>query len=155
MAKYNLADCVQQDLARERLEHLIEKGSESVEIIERRKLTSYPQKQYLHLIRSWFGLETGYNTEEVEAIYKIKVNSDIYVRESNPDGKLAKSFKYIRNTADLTTEESSICIERFRNWSQQTCNIYLPSKSEENMLLSINRAMEEYRNKIFMKGING
>lgn len=94
---------------------------------------SSAQNRYLHLILGWFGCEYGASVEEVKVDYfKRHVNAEIFVRVKT--NKYGKEIKYLRSSADLTTEEMSLAIERFRNWSASVAGIYLPSANEQEFL---------------------
>ena len=67
-----------------------------------------------------------------EQIYKRLVNRDVFVREI--EDKFAGRIMYLRSSADLSKEEMTLTIERFRNWSSQEAGIYLPSADEQSYL---------------------
>ena len=41
----------------------------------------------------------------------------------------------LRSSAELTTGEMTLSIERFRNWSASVADIYLPAANEHQMLI--------------------
>ena len=98
------------------------------------------QNNYLHLILSHLAMETGNSLDYAKEIfYKRSANREIFVREK--DDELIGRTEYLRSSADLTTEEFSVSIDRLRDWSSQTAGIYLPSPSEEEFLASIEYEM--------------
>lgn len=110
-----------------------------VELSEKVK-RSLKQNNYLHLILSYLAMETGNSLDYAKEIfYKRSANREIFVREK--DDELIGRTEYLRSSADLTTEEFSMSIDRLRDWSSQTAGIYLPSPNEEEFLASIEYEM--------------
>lgn len=126
-----------------RVKYLREKGAR-VELKEKRFKRSLRQNSYLHLILSWFGLETGYTLQEVK--------QDIFKRN------ICKShFEHLKNgrpvcrsTADLDSAELTAAIEKFRNWSSAELGIYLPSPNETEQLESMESVLSKYGNKQYI-----
>lgn len=117
------------------------KGQDLFEIVKK-KVRTDRQNNYLHLILSWFALEYGETLSYVKEEFFKKMNVEIFEFERvNP--KTGKRRKEFRSSADLTTGEMSICIDRFRNWASKECDIYLPNANEHEFLkalqLEINR----------------
>lgn len=105
------------------------------------------QNRYLHLLLGWFGCEYGASIEEVKVDYfKRHVNPEIFLRTKV--NKYGKEVKYLRSTADITTEEMSLAITRFRNWSASVAGIYLPSADDREFLNYVE--IEIARNKEFI-----
>ena len=98
---------------------------------------STSQNSYIHLLIGYFSLETGYDLIESKKIYK-DCSPDVYEYEK-------KDRKFIRSSADLTTEEMAISIDRFRNYSSKEAGIYLPEPSDLAFLTEIE--IELSRNK--------
>ena len=110
-----------------------------VELSEKMKRSSQ-QNRYLHLLLGYLAMETGNSLDYAKEIfYKRTANREIFVREK--DDELIGRTEYLRSSADLTTEEFSMSIDRLRDWSSQTAGIYLPSPSEEEFLASIEYEM--------------
>ncbi len=96
---------------------------------------SNSQNRYLHLIIGHFALETGYAPDYVkQRFFKKDANAEIFVEEV--DGKLGK-VRQLRSSADLSTDEMSKAIERFKNWSSATAGIHLPDANEHEFLKHI------------------
>ena len=132
MALYDLSNSFQLKQA----EFYFDKLKKSACIIELKKKQkrTYKQNKYLHLILSWFAIETGYTLEYVKReFFKKLCNRDIF--EIIRDGKLGE-VKDWRSSADLDSKESTIAIERFRNWSSEE-GIYLPAPNEDEFLMNI------------------
>lgn len=54
----------------------------------------------------------------------------------------------LRSSADLTKEEMTLSIDRFRNWSSSVAGIYLPSPEDGEMMIYMMQEVE--RNKEFL-----
>jgi len=89
------------------------------------------QNNYLHLILTWFAMESGYTLAESKQIYK-SLNGDIffYIRPPEP-------MTFMRSTTDLDTAEMTETIEKFRNYSAKEADIYLPAPNERDYLQEI------------------
>lgn len=128
----DLSRDIDRQKAKERFNKLLE-NKKVIELTEKTKGT-VQQNRYLHLILTWFGMETGYTLEEVKRNYfKLEVNKEMFLREKT--GTLG-TVKSLRSTADLTKEEKTLAITRFRNWSAGA-DIYLPSADEQGFLQEI------------------
>lgn len=118
-------------------ETYFEKLKESACVIELRKKVkrSLNQNRYLHLILSWFAVETGYTLEDVKREYFKKLcNPEIFLKEDK--GSLGEIIS-IKSSADLDSNEMTTAIERFRNWSAKEAGIYLPEANEDEWLRHI------------------
>lgn len=105
-----------------------------VELKEKCANRTLPQNSYLHLILGYFAAEYGCSREEAKVdFYKRDCNRDLYEREKT--NKRGKKVTYLRSSAELTTEEMSLSIDRFRNWSASVASIYLPAANEHQMLI--------------------
>ena len=89
-----------------------------------------------------FAIETGYSVECVKQnFFKMKCNENIFVQ--SVDGILGTEIS-LRSSADLTKEEMTTAIERFRNWSAKN-GYYLPEPDETETLKRI--AVEQSKSK--------
>ena len=132
---YNTNNPLEVQNLRLKIEKLIEKHS-MVEVVEK-KAKTLQQLKYLHTILAYFGLQTGNTIDEVKTCYfKSIVNKDLFVRKKH-DYILGTDREYLISTANLTKEELSEAIERFRNWSSNVAGIYIPSSEEYIALLHI------------------
>lgn len=139
---YDLSDFVARERFTRRAKALTEKGAR-VELREQTNRT-LNQNAYLHLILGYFATETGYTLDYVKRCYfKELVNGDLFVTES--DGKFGK-VQDLRSTADLTKEELSKAIDRFRFWSETEAGIYLPEADEREYIQSIEIELDKYNN---------
>ena len=112
---------------------------------ERRPQRSLRQNAYLHLILAYFAAETGNTLEWVkQQYYKRTCNPDLFIARREDD--LLGSVTYVRSSADLSTEEMSRSIERFRNWAAAAAGIYIPEPDRQDEVLEMQREVERYRN---------
>lgn len=93
------------------------------------------QNSYLHCLIEYFAAIYGEESEYVKVEYfKLLVNPETFVVGSWIDKFTGEKRIKCRSTSDLTTEEMSLCIERFRNWSSKEAEIYLPTAEEGSLL---------------------
>lgn len=146
MKYYNTSNPLEKQQFLLRANKLAEKGK-VVGLGEKRPQRSLQQNSYLWLILSYWGSQTGYTKEEAEAIYK-DINKDLYVCRKEMYGK---EYSYIKHTYELNTEEMSLSIERFRNWSamNEACPIYIPAPNESYYFQEMELEIE--RNKEYMQ----
>lgn len=121
-------------------------GDEPFEITRKSKKRALSQNAYLHLILGFFSCEYGCSVAEAKVdFFKRDVNLSIFC----PNGERRKDGKpKLRSSADLTTAEMTIAIERFRNWSISVAGIYLPSPNEHQFLIYAEQEMQ--RNQEFI-----
>lgn len=145
---YNLSNPLDANNARTRLEMLTRKGV-IVEMTEKRQKRSLGQNSYLHLILGYFASQTGNTLEWVkQQYYKRLCNPDIYIAEKY-DGILEKTVKYVRSSASLTTDEMSLSIDRFRNWSAAEAGVYLPDAHSHAELAALQVEVERYKTYLY------
>lgn len=90
------------------------------------------QNRFLHLLLGAFGMHFGYTIEESKLIYK-QVNESIYYYMKN-------GRQFIRSSADLSTEEMTKTIDKFRIKSaEQGCD--LPTATDQEWLARIDIEM--------------
>ena len=132
---YDLNKNIDVERFKRRSEQLLKEGV--VVELKKKVKRSTSQNSYIHLLIGYFSLETGYDLIESKKIYK-NCSPDVYEYEK-------KDRKFIRSSADLTTEEMAISIDRFRNYSSKEAGIYLPEAGEHLFLEEIEYAVS--RNK--------
>lgn len=139
---YDLSNHIQAERFLRRSAKLLTNGR----VVELREVTSRTRAQnsYLHLILGYFALEYGETMEYVkEKYFKRHVNSDIFVEVKN-DTFLGK-LKTLRSSADISKEEMSIAIERFKMWSVKEAGITLPDADNGEFLREIEIEIENKR----------
>lgn len=131
---YDLSNKLQRESFKIRTNNLYLKGG-IVELIDKKPRT-LKQNSYLHLILSYFACETGNTLEFVkQEYYKRLVNSELFIKEIN-DQFLGK-ISILKSSKDLSKDEMTLSIERFRNWSSQEAGIFLPDSSSKEMLMQM------------------
>ena len=96
-----------------------------VEVKKKLPNRTLAQNSYLHLLLGYFGSEYGCSLDEAKI--------DFYKRKAV--NKKGKEVTYLRSSAELTTGEMTLSIDRFRNWSASVAGIYLPAANEHQMLI--------------------
>lgn len=130
---YNLQDELSRKQFAARVRHLWNKGS-VVELTDKSKRTG-KQNNYLHSILSILCIETGYALEDVKReIFKKRINPDIFIRYKE-DPVLGR-VEVVRSSRDLTIEEMSIAIDRYKKFCAEQ-GFYIPEPGEEEMLRQI------------------
>lgn len=126
----------------ERIRHFIAKGK-VFELKEKKARRTIRQNAYLHLLFSWFAIETGYTTEEVkQEIFKKVVNPNLFYEGEH--GQLVKIERW-RSTTELDTGEMTTAIDRFRNYASKEAGIYLPEPSDLALIAQIEKEIENHK----------
>lgn len=145
---YNLSNELDAQNARTRLDFLTKKGC-VVELTEKKPKRSLSQNSYLHLLLGYFASQTGNTIEWVkQQYYKRVCNPDIFIAEKY-DKTLKQNIKYVRSSADLTTDEMTLSIERFRNWSAAEAGIYLPEAVSQAEIAALQVEVERYKTYLY------
>ena len=126
-----------------RVNYLIDK-KKNVEITEKREKRTLSQNNYLHLILSWFSLESGCNLEYTKTEYFKKLcNPDIFLYEK--EDKYVGKVINIKSSSEIDTKEISEAIKKFRNWASNEAGIYLPEPNEGKFLEMIQNEINKNR----------
>lgn len=134
----------------EKVKYYIQKGKE-VELKVKHPKRSISQNAYLHLILTWFAIETGYTMEEVKQdIFKKIVNDSLFY-EGEFEGKLkGVKIERWRSTASLSTAEMTLAIDRFRNYASIEAGIYLPEPEDLASIAELEREVSKHQNQEFV-----
>lgn len=127
--KYELKKSYDQQKALEYLHKLIESESKC-EVKKIHPKRSVSQNSYLHVLFTLWGNEWGYTIDEAKREVKYALGytyRKIAHKEKVMDIGNAEQY---RKTSDMDSKELTIFIEKFRDWSAQTCGLYLPSSDE-------------------------
>lgn len=136
---FNATILLDKKRAVEMFKHFVEKGK-TFELKEKKERRTIRANAYLHLIFSWFALETGYTEAEVkQEIFKKIVNPNTFYEGEH--GELVKIERW-RSSADLDTGEMALCIDRFRDYSAKEAGIYLPEPKDLALLREIEIQIE-------------
>ena len=138
---YDLTNPMELRAAEARFNFLVSKGKR-ITLVEKRKKRTYQQNRYLHLLLGWFAIETGFSLLESKHLYKLQ-SKEIFIYTK-------KGVKFVRSSADLNTEEMTLSIERFRDYSNTTAGIYLPAANENELLNNIENELSRYENKVYI-----
>lgn len=112
-----------------------------VEVKKKLPNRTLAQNSYLHLLLGYFGSEYGCSLDEAKIdFYKRTCNRDLFERKKV--NKKGKEITYLRSSAELTTGEMTLSIDRFRNFASSEAGIYLPSSSERDFLIHVQQAIE-------------
>ena len=104
-----------------------------VEVKRKHPARTLSQNSYLHLLVGYFATEYGCGADEAKVdFFKRECNRDLFCR-TRANRKGAR-VDYLRSSAELTTAEMTLAIDRFRNWSAAKAGIYLPAANEFQML---------------------
>ena len=99
------------------------------------------QNRYLHLIIGWWALNYGCSMEYAKRkFFKLECNKETFLTIKT--NKAGEQYYDLISTKDLTTEQMTICIERFRNYCAEN-GCYIPSPEERNFLTYIEREQQK------------
>ena len=139
---YDLRNPLDRERFKRRCNALYQKQG-IVDLSEKTKRSSQSNR-YLHLILSYLAIETGNTLDYVkEVFYKRTANKELFLREK--EDEILGKVEYLRSSADLSKEEMTLSIDRFRDWSSQTAGIYLPAANEQEFLASIEYELSKYK----------
>lgn len=113
-----------------------------IEITEKVARTS-SQNRYLHLLIGVVAMEVGVPLDYAKQEYfKRLVNRDLFAYEVEDKywGRVAK----LRSSAELTREQMSIAIDRFKQWGREQ-GMYMPDPQDEHLLREIEIEMGRMR----------
>lgn len=147
---YNPQNPLEAKQAVDKLKYFISKGKK-FELKAKHPKRSISQNSYLHLILTWFALETGYTMEEVkQEIFKKIVNSTLFY-EGEFEGKI-KGLKVERwrSSSNLDSKEMTLAIDRFRNFSSIELGIYLPEPTDLIELEQMEIEISKHKNLEFV-----
>lgn len=144
--QYDLTSDFQRKAFLSRVDLLLER--EAIVEITEKTFRSKNQNNYLHLLIGVVAMYTGNTLAFTKDVYfKKLVNPDLFcvMKEDRIMGKVP----ILRSSADLTKEEMSMAIDRFKRWGAEN-GIYMPNPGDESLLREI--AIEMGRNKAYLGG---
>lgn len=146
---YNPSNPLHKKQAIERINYFLTSGKR-FELKAKNDRRSISQNSYLHLILTWFGIETGYTTEEVkQEIFKKHVNSSLFY-EGQKEKIHGIITEHWRSTANLDTAEMTLAIDRFRNFSSIELGIYLPEPKELALIQELENEISKHKNQEYL-----
>lgn len=142
--QYDLRNAYQREAFLFKSVKLLERGA-IIELTEKAFRTS-SQNAYLHLLIGVVALETGNTLADTKEWYfKRLCNRDLFC-VSKKD-KLGNHIEVVRSSADLSKEEMSMAIDRFKKWGNDN-HIYMPNPGDDALLKEIAIEMGRRQNEI-------
>lgn len=139
---YDLKNPLDRDRFKRRCNALYEK--QGIVDLSEKTQRSIQQNKFLHLLLGYLAMETGNTLDYVkEVFYKRTANKELFLREK--EDEILGKVEYLRSSADLSKEEMTLSIDRFRDWSSQTAGVYLPAANEQEFLASIEYELSKYK----------
>ena len=123
--RYNLSNPKELEEATEFLKSSAIRGK-TVELKVWSPPRSGQQNRYLHLLINVFAVATGFNAEQSKILFKRNVNKDIFVMYEQGE-------PFLRSTRDLSVEEMSKAIERFKEYGREN-DIDMPDAFNEEAM---------------------
>ena len=115
-----------------------------VEVKKKSPNRTLSQNSYLHLLIGYFASQYGCSADEVKIdYYKRTCNRDLFERRAT--NRQGREITYLRSSADLTTAEMALSIDRFRDFSSSKAGIYLPSPNEREFLIYAQQEIERHK----------
>lgn len=147
---YNPENPLEIKQAIEKINHLIKTGKR-FELKAKHDRRSISQNSYLHLLLTWFAIETGYTLEEVKQdIFKKMVNPNMFY-EGEHIGKIESlKLERWRSTSSLDTAELTLAIDRFRDFSSIELGIYLPEPSDLALIQQMENEISKHSNQKYL-----
>ena len=133
--------CLSDELSRNKFKSRVEYLLEHAVLVELTDATrrSTAQNSYLHVVLGAFALHVGEPLQYVkQEIYKRMVNKSLYVREK--DNPALGHIVYLRSSTELTKDEMSLSIDRFRKFAAEF-GCYTPAPGDFEMISRINAEM--------------
>lgn len=132
--KYNLSNPQQRERFISRAKELLDNNAPLVELQEKKPLRTRSQNSYLHVVLSYFASAYGVSAEFVkERYFKRLCNPHLFLVYTT-DPMTGERVEWLRSSAQLTTAELTVAIERFRIWSAMEAGIYIPEANEYKLL---------------------
>jgi len=123
---FDLSQDIDKQNAITRFKYLLDK-KKKINLVVKHPKRSIAQNSYMHLLFSYFGLETGYTLEEVkQTIFKQIVNPE-YFYEGEKEGLV--NIQRWKSTKDLSTKEMTDCVDRFLKYGAEN-GIRLPTPQD-------------------------
>lgn len=139
---YNLDTILDRERFQARADKLL--SAHAVVELTEKTARSLSQNAYLHLVIGAVAMETGNTMEDTKRVYfKELCNPDIFCRTRTD--KLGRTIASLRSSADLSKEEMSSAIDRFKMWAAGN-GIYIPEQGDAELLKDIEYQMGRMRN---------
>lgn len=143
---FNLQNYIERTQAIQKFKRYLD-SQKRIELIVKHPKRSIRQNSYLHLLFNYFAIESGYPTEYVKTqFFKRVCNKDLF--EVILNGSLGE-VQHLRSTADLSTDEMSIAISRFKDWSSIEASIVLPDAEDMKFIEHCEQEVSKHENRIY------
>lgn len=143
--KYDLSDPLHRRQLKTRAEALCKRGRGIVELREARPRRTDTQNRYLHVCIAYLALQAGETADYAKSEwYKRAANRALFEYEDT-DRITGESVTRLRSTRALTSDEMTLTIERFRNWSASVAGVYIPSPEEQGLIERMEAEVERAR----------
>lgn len=133
-------------LDRERFETRVRFLSDKQRMVELTDVShrSLSQNRYLHICLTYFANELGESMEYVkEAYFKRMCNADLFVY-TQTDKVTGEEVGRLRSTREISREDMTTAIERFRKFASDN-GCYIPSSEEHEYLRQMEYENEKMR----------
>lgn len=144
---YNPTNPIDIQRALTKVQYFIDKN-QVFELKRKQVAKTYAQIKYVHLILGWFAIEYGEQLEYIKLEYLKKlVNPDIFQYEfvNLKTGEIRIEYKSLAN---ITKDEMTLAINRFRDYSSKEAGIYLPEPNDLVFMKQIEISV--YNNKAYL-----
>jgi hypothetical protein len=143
---FNLQNDIERAQAIQKFKTYLDK-QKKIELIVKHPKRSIKQNSYLHLLFNYFSIESGYPTDYVKTqFFKRVCNNELF--QVILKGTLGE-VQHLRSSADLTTDEMSIAISRFKDWSSIEAAIVLPDAEDMKFIEHCENEVSKHSNRIY------
>lgn len=126
---YNPEKPIDVQRAIEKFKYFV-KHNKVFELSEKKVPKTYPQLKYAHLIMSWFALEYGEQLEYIKLEYFKKIVNPAIFKYDFVNHKTGEIRVEYKSLANITKDELTLAINRFRDYSSKEAGIYLPEPKD-------------------------
>ena len=138
---YDLSINNEKQQAINKFKNLLDKGKK-IDLKTKNNKKSISHNAYAHLLFSWFALEYGETMSYVkQEIFKKIVNPEIF-KTDYVNVKTGEVREEWRSFAELDSLETSLSIDRFRDYSSREAGIYLPDPNDMVFINEIEKQVE-------------
>jgi len=137
--RYDLSKKRDREAFKVRVNALYE-AKAKVDVSKPKKVRTYLQNRYWHLLLKVVGLELGYTLAEAKFWVKTIILPEIFIYDK-------RGLDFVKSSADLTREEQSVAIEKLLQFGDDN-DIRLPRPEDEFEIAQAEDYVESYENKI-------
>ena len=126
--RYDLLKSYDRQKVHEYLDKLI-KQEAKVELKKIHPKRSTSANAYLHVLFTLWGQEFGYLMDEAKREVKTGLGY-VYEKDRTYGSFKGVPERHYYKTSEMDSKQLTVFIDKFRDWSAQTCDLYLPSPAE-------------------------